>query len=353
MRTSLTTLALLAGASIASAQDSVASYDVFFDATWSATTHPGAGYPGPSAHFSPLVGGTHNDGVVFWEPGGIATTGIEVMAETGGTGPLQGEIGAAITAGTARGVVLGPPVNVSPGTALTSFTVSEDHPLITLVTMIAPSPDWFIGVHGTSLMEDGQWVDSLTVPLLAYDAGTDSGVGFFSGNANTNPQEPIFQINGGPLAGGVPLGTFTFTRKASTLLYGSGVNPAGSLTRLGGQPTLGGQVTLGITDPSGTMLPSQVIIGVTDAPAPGFPSGIVFSNIGLGGIGQPGEFLLGGNIVDQIDAGTYTSGTLPVFLPVPNLPGLVDAKFYLQGILFDSVTPRFGVTDAIELFIGA
>ena len=350
MRSFLPLLALTV-APLAAAQDSVAEYEVFFDATWSSTTHPTA-YPA-SAHFSPLIGGTHNDGVVFWEPGGIATTGIEVMAETGGTGPLQGEVGAAILAGTASSVVLGPPVNVSPGTALTTLTVTEDHPLVTLVTMIAPSPDWFIGVHGHSLLENGSWVDSVTIPLVAYDAGTDSGVGFFSGNINTSPKAPIAQITSGPLTGGVPLGTFTFTRTASTLVYGSGINPAGSMTRLGGTPKLGQTLTLGISDPSGTMLtPSDVILAITDQTSPFFPSGFPINNVGLSMPGAQGEFLLGGNIVDQINGLPWNGFTVPVAVPIPNLPGLAGNKFYAQGILVDP-SPRIGLTDAIELLIGS
>ena len=30
-----------------------------------------------------------------------------------------------------------------------AVTVTADHPRITLLSMIAPSPDWFVGVFGT------------------------------------------------------------------------------------------------------------------------------------------------------------------------------------------------------------
>ena len=96
-------LALLAAATLplatARAQGSIATYEVRFDATWSATTHPGA-YPG-GAHFSPLVGGTHDGSGHFWMAGGLATPGIEAMAETGATGQLSSEINAAIAVGSA------------------------------------------------------------------------------------------------------------------------------------------------------------------------------------------------------------------------------------------------------------
>ena len=89
--------------------------------------------------------------------------------------------------------------------------ISEDFPLVTLVSMVAPSPDWFVGTSGVSLIENGYWVAENVVTLWPYDSGTDSGVSYTSPNQDTNPQEPISLITDGPLGNGVPLGTFTFT----------------------------------------------------------------------------------------------------------------------------------------------
>jgi len=83
-------------------------------------------------------------------------------------------------------------------------------------TMIAPSPDWFTGVRGLSLIENGQWVDQKIVVLDLYDAGTDSGVTYSSLDGDTQPREVIRKITGFPaLVNGqlVPFGTFTFTRR--------------------------------------------------------------------------------------------------------------------------------------------
>src|SRR5262245_46763810 len=80
-----------------------ANYTVSFDATWSQATHPNA-YP-PGAHFSALIGGVHNDQVSFWSPGGLASVGIEQMAEVGGTSALRNIVQTAINAGTASSVI--------------------------------------------------------------------------------------------------------------------------------------------------------------------------------------------------------------------------------------------------------
>ncbi len=61
----------------------------------------------------------------------------------------------------------------------------------THVTMVAPSPDWFTGVAGLMLLRKGQWVAGLTVPLWAWDAGTDSGATFTAKNQDTQPRESV------------------------------------------------------------------------------------------------------------------------------------------------------------------
>ncbi len=191
------------------AQDTRAMCNLRFSSTWSAATHPGS-FP-PNAHFSPLVGGTHNNDVSFWQAGATATPGIKSMAETGATGLLAGEVGNAVTAGTAAQVILGPDIPVSPGNAELDFELDLAHPLVSVVSMIAPSPDWFVGVHGLSLLQNGHWAPSLSVDLPPYDAGTDSGANFLSPNAPTIPQGMISRLMVTPFPAGGSLGTFTFT----------------------------------------------------------------------------------------------------------------------------------------------
>jgi hypothetical protein len=190
-----------------------ARYRITFEATWSAASHPDA-FPA-SPHFSPLVGATHSSTAVFWEPGRTATAGIEAMAEEGSTSPLDTEVQAAIAAGAAEGLIRGEGLSRSPGTTSVEFQIGRDHPLVTLVAMVAPSPDWFVGVHGLSLVENGDWVSEKTVTLAPYDAGTDSGLSYLSPNADTMPREPVRRIEGAPLASGgtvAPMGIFTFVR---------------------------------------------------------------------------------------------------------------------------------------------
>ncbi len=196
-----------------SSPDSTARYRVTFDSTWSARSHPDD-FPS-NAHFSPLIGGTHDEATRFWEVGDFATAGIKAMSETGATSPLDREINRAITAGRAEHLLRGRPLGRSPGRITMEFDVGVDFPFVTLVTMIAPSPDWFVGVSGLSLMEDGDWAQRIGVELFAYDAGTDSGTRHTSPNQPSSPREPISRIETSPFVvnGSLrSLGTFTFRR---------------------------------------------------------------------------------------------------------------------------------------------
>lgn len=188
-----------------------AVYSVTFNATWSVATHP-RDFP-RGAHFSPLIGAVHDDGVRFWASGETATPGIESMAETGGTSTLRTEIRARIPA-NALSVISGPGLGTSPArTTISRVVVRVDYPLVTLVTMIAPSPDWFVGVSGLSLMDEfGQWVEEIKFTLYPYDSGTDDGTSYTSANADSSPRQPIRSLRGEAPFSDAPIGTFTFMR---------------------------------------------------------------------------------------------------------------------------------------------
>lgn len=201
---------------IDSASGDTARYRLTFTATWSAATHP-IDFPS-TAHFSNLVGGTHTNAVSFWSEGAIATQGIQDMAERGRTTPLDQEIAAAVRAGTAGAVWTGGGIGQSPGSTTLDFEISRRFPLATFVSMIAPSPDWFVGVSGVPLFENGEWVAERRISLVPWDAGTDSGITFNSPDRETQPHAGISRILTAPLspnANVTPVGTFTFTRLAN------------------------------------------------------------------------------------------------------------------------------------------
>ena len=191
-----------------------ARYRVTFAATWSATTHP-RNFP-RNPHFSGLVGATHGD-IRIWQSGKVASDGMELMAETGAKSRLLSEIDQLVERGSAHARLSGGGLSTSPATVNLEFNAVSSHPFVTLVSMLAPSPDWFVGVSALPLMEDGAWRARVEVELALYDAGTDDGAVFTAANADSDPAEPIAALTSDPgdtdfSAGKPAVGTFVFER---------------------------------------------------------------------------------------------------------------------------------------------
>ncbi len=192
-----------------SISQSVATYSINFNSIWNSTDH---GTLPDNAHWSRLVGANHNSNVTFLEMGGIATPGIEDVAEKGDNDIFMEEIGSSITAGNAEQYIDGGSLSTATGNInIAALEVSEDFPLLTLVSMIAPSPDWMIAVNSVELRENDAWKNSISIDLYPYDAGTDSGANYTSGNDNTNPQEPISSLQGVAPFNNEKIGTLTIT----------------------------------------------------------------------------------------------------------------------------------------------
>ncbi len=208
------------------------------------------------AHFTTLIGGVHGDGVTFWEAGQQASSGVELVAELGSTSTFRGEVEASphtrevIQQGVSGG-----------GTGSATFTISATraHPLVTLLSMIGPSPDWFVGVSGVSLLDGtGQWQQSFTVDLFPYDAGTEDGTEFSLSNPDTNPQGVITSIAGTGKFSSVHMARLTFT--AQTLP----TTPSVSLS-VSPNPVIDGQ-SVTVTTRLSSTLPNSVTIPLLLAP---------------------------------------------------------------------------------------
>ncbi len=197
----------------ASADGPKATYTITYTGAWTSAATPG-GVP-DGAHFSPLIGGVHNAAVAFLEAGGTATAGIESMAERGRTATLTKEIEAA-GANALSVLRKDSGSGATESSTFESVELSADHPRITLLSMIAPSPDWFVGVFGLSLLDaEGGWVEALTVDLHPYDAGTEDGEEFSFDNAATVPQGTITSLRGASMFSDAPMATLTFTLKSA------------------------------------------------------------------------------------------------------------------------------------------
>ncbi len=189
----LITSLLISIFSISSA-NAMERYLATFTATWSKITHP---YMFPAnPHFSPLVAATHNKNFMLFYQGSKASRGLKIVAETGNPRTLVRELNSnqnVMHVSTAMG-----PFN-SPGMSMVSLLASEGAEYVSMVTMIAPSPDWIAGVSRYKLKDaNNNWIDKKMIPVYAIDAGTDSGRTYTSEDLPTVPQERVKLITQKP-----------------------------------------------------------------------------------------------------------------------------------------------------------
>ncbi|MBI3726090.1 spondin domain-containing protein [bacterium] len=198
-----------------------AVYEMKFQGTWTKANHP-TDYPEGSslnpnaAHFSGIIGAPHKASYSIFKEGGQATPGLMALSHKGSKSPLDEEIKAAAAAGNAgeifdTGVFLDV---TSPKTV--KFEVSDKFPLVSFVAMIAPSPDWFVGLSNVDLKDGGKWVDSKTMEAQAWDSGTYEGTTYMAEEKPTTPHKPTAPSEAPPFVVGgkrPPIATVTFTRQ--------------------------------------------------------------------------------------------------------------------------------------------
>ena len=202
-------LMLLVSHPVFSQTDATAEYSVKFTGNWTLTSTPGGVVGG--AHFTTIAGGKHNSSVSFWKSGEKATSGLESLAELGSTSGFINEINASSHTDASFTSSVG-----GGGTGTSTFTLimKRTYPLVTLGSMIGPSPDWFVGLSNYSLLDgESNWVSSITVNLYPYDAGTEDGDDFSLSNPATSPQGVITSIRGVGKFSNAPMATISFTRQ--------------------------------------------------------------------------------------------------------------------------------------------
>ena len=181
----------------ASTAAATAKYKISFFGHWTEKRHhSGTGVAFPSgAHFTTMVGVHHAAGTSLFNSGEKATPGLESVAEDGVTATLLSEIKTKFEDQKKGQAILFFLSSGGEGTGSTEITVSKETPLLSLVSMIAPTADWFISFKGSFLNDDGTWKDDFTIDAIAYDAGTEEGEKLTRSNPDTNPQENISRLN--------------------------------------------------------------------------------------------------------------------------------------------------------------
>ena len=122
---------------------------------------------------------------------------MRIILFSGKTGTLVSEINAQITAKKAWKLILPDVSQLGPEVIRTGIDVevTANFSKVSIITMLAPSPDWFIGIDSLDLCDNGEWRESMNITMLPpWDAGTEGGTGFSTTNSDTSPHVNIFQI---------------------------------------------------------------------------------------------------------------------------------------------------------------
>jgi len=179
-----------------------ASYKVILTTKW---TSPVFTVPA-NAHLTTLAGMVHSKDTFLWN-NGLATAGLELVAEVGNTGVIRKELDTIIARQKALSKFLIPPPVIN-STIEFQLSFTKNFSSISFASMIAPSPDWFTGINNYNLIQDNKWVDDITIDLLVYDAGTEDGDVFGYDSPATSPLQNVSllkAVNATVLANGNPL----------------------------------------------------------------------------------------------------------------------------------------------------
>jgi hypothetical protein len=238
MRTTIQSLALLLLlTSLSIKGQSEATYQVIFESNWSQATHPHTSGSLPSqAHWSPFAIAVHNDQVDFLSMGDLASQGIENIAETGNTSVFLQEVNTAISGGDAKEGFQAGDIDDALGSVVFDVILNEEHPLLTMLSMIAPSPDWFVATDGLQLFDGTNWAQEVILDVYAYDAGTDNGIDYLSANNDANPPQTISSLQGITPFSSEKIGAFTVTL---SMVLGIEETSIASMTQIYPNPSKG------------------------------------------------------------------------------------------------------------------
>lgn len=148
--------------------------------------------PAGGLNFSPLAAVTHDPRISLFTIRGFASSGLEAICENGNNAAFLDEARAA--GGRVTSVVGGDGVIPGGNRSYVEVNATCDNSYLTVVSMIAPSPDWIVQINNFALVRRGRFIRWARGRLVAYDCGTDSGREF-TDPANTTLDIPTVPVD--------------------------------------------------------------------------------------------------------------------------------------------------------------
>lgn len=122
------------------------------------------------SHFTPLLVAAHNGDTHLFQFGASASTSLQAMAEGGDIAALMNDL-AAVNASQVANPASG---LLAPGGSTTTSVINTDgtdNNYLSLVAMVLPSNDGFVGINSWKIPTAP---GTYKMPALAYDAGTEA-----------------------------------------------------------------------------------------------------------------------------------------------------------------------------------
>jgi len=163
------------------------SYDCVFINRWTSLRHPNR-FPTPNAFWSRPLMASHNNDYTMWSGDQVPSTGVQVVAERGSSRPLVRELKAENLGDNIVQSVTFSPIGDFDFTSMQGqLEMDNEHRLISTISRISPSPDWFSGLNSYSPVMNGMWLSSFTVNSFPWDAGSEDGTEYSERNDPTDP----------------------------------------------------------------------------------------------------------------------------------------------------------------------
>jgi Zn-dependent M28 family amino/carboxypeptidase len=162
--------------------------------------------------------------------------------------------------------------------------------------------------------------------------------------------------------GGWNIDDFSLSEQTSStgnvFLFGSGVNPTGSMSVVSGIPSIGGTVVMGVDNPLGTQgVGSFPFLFISTAPDLNYPAGTLIPGWGMASAGAAGELLISPSVYLTLAGPPWTGAGIPAPIPVniPNDPAIIGFEVFGQGAIVDPAVTfgiRVGLTEGFVFQIG-
>jgi len=169
-----------------------ANYQCIFTNLWTKSRHPNDFPKNP--HWSPPVVVSHDLEYFLFREGENATEGLESVAETGNTKKLIDEMkdaGDSILTRKVGNLMDG--FSFKDSQKIKNIKLDGSHPYLSMISMVAPSPDWFTGLNDFDMRNGtGFWFQEVILDLFPWDAGTDAGTTYKSSDDDND--ETVAQL---------------------------------------------------------------------------------------------------------------------------------------------------------------